>query len=167
MKLENRCLVPADRDTTWGLVMDVPLAASCVPGIDQVSAQDDGKFEAVMRVRVGPISLNLSGTIQLVDQDSDKGEASFVVEASDRRVGGSGSCTVKLSRGASSQPKSKTPGPATLSERAIRIPSPVSSRNRETKSPRPDAKASGRSERMRLATTATPSPPGTSAVKYR
>ena len=88
MKLENRCLVPADRATTWGLVMDVPLAASCVPGIDQVSAQDDGKFDAVMRVRVGPISLNLSGTIQLVDQNPDKGEASFVVEASDRRVGG-------------------------------------------------------------------------------
>ena len=88
MKLENRCLVPADRDTTWGLVMDVPLTASCVPGIDQVSAQEGGKFDAVMRVRVGPISLNLSGTIQLVDQDSDKGEASFVVEASDRRVGG-------------------------------------------------------------------------------
>ncbi len=88
MKLENRCLVPADRATTWGLVMDVPMAASCVPGIDQVSAQEDGKFEAVMRVRVGPISLNLSGTIQLVDRNADKGEASFVVEASDRRVGG-------------------------------------------------------------------------------
>jgi carbon monoxide dehydrogenase subunit G len=88
MKLENRCLVPADRATTWGLVMDVPLAAACVPGIGEVSAQEGGKFEAVMRVRVGPISLNLSGTIQLVEQDSEKGEARFVVEAADRRVGG-------------------------------------------------------------------------------
>ncbi len=88
MKLENRCMVPADRDTTWRLVMNVPLAAACVPGIGEVSSLEGGKFEAVMRVRVGPISLNLSGTIQLLEQDEDKGEARFLVEASDRRVGG-------------------------------------------------------------------------------
>ena len=88
MKLENRCMVPADRDTTWRLLMDVPLAAACVPGISEVSSLEGGKFEAVMRVRVGPISLNLAGTIQLLEQDEDKGEARFLVEASDRRVGG-------------------------------------------------------------------------------
>lgn len=32
MKLENRCLVPADLETTWDLVMDIPKVAWCVPG---------------------------------------------------------------------------------------------------------------------------------------
>ena len=88
MKLENRCLVPAGRDTTWDLLMDVPRAASCVPGVGDVTAQDDGRYQANMQVRVGPIALNLSGTIQVVAQDKEKGEARFLVEASDRRVGG-------------------------------------------------------------------------------
>ena len=89
MKLENRCLVPAGRDVTWALLMDIPRVATCVPGLGDVTAEDDGRFQAVMKVRIGPISLNLAGTIQVLEGDEDKGEASFQVEASDRRVGGS------------------------------------------------------------------------------
>ena len=88
MKLENRCLVPADRDTTWALVMDIPRVATCVPGIENVTVEEDDRFQAVMKVRVGPISLNLAGTIQVLERDEDKGEAHFLVEASDRRDGG-------------------------------------------------------------------------------
>ena len=88
MKLENRCLVPADRGTTWALVMDIPRVATCVPGIENVTVEEADCFQAVMKVRVGPISLNLSGTIQVLERDEDKGEAHFLVEASDRRVGG-------------------------------------------------------------------------------
>jgi carbon monoxide dehydrogenase subunit G len=88
MKLENRCLVPADRDTTWALVMDIARVATCVPGIENVTVEEDDRFQAVMKVRVGPISLNLSGTIQVLERNEDKGEAHFLVEAADRRVGG-------------------------------------------------------------------------------
>jgi uncharacterized protein len=88
MKMENRCLVPADHDTTWALVMDVPRAAACVPGVQDVTVEEEGRFQAVMEVRVGPISLNLAGTIQVLEQDQEKGEARFLVAASDRRVGG-------------------------------------------------------------------------------
>ena len=88
MKLENRCLVPADRGTTWALVMDIPRVATCVPGIENVTVEEADRFQAVMKVRVGPISLNLAGTIQVLERDEDKGEAHFLVEASDRRVGG-------------------------------------------------------------------------------
>ena len=88
MKLENRCLVPADRGTTWALVMDIPRVATCVPGIENVTVEGADRFQAVMKVRVGPISLNLAGIIQVLERDEDKGEAHFMVEASDRRVGG-------------------------------------------------------------------------------
>ena len=96
MKLENRCLVPADRDTTWALIMDVPQAAACVPGIEDVIAEDADHFQAVLRVRVGPISLNLSGTIQVLERNEAKGEARFLVEASDRRVGGAVKARIDL-----------------------------------------------------------------------
>jgi len=88
MKLENRCVVPADRGTTWALVMDIPRVATCVPGIENVTVEEADCFQAVMKVRVGPISLNLAGTIRVLERDEDKGEAHFLVEASDRRVGG-------------------------------------------------------------------------------
>lgn len=88
MKLENRCLVPADIQRTWDVIMDIPRAAACVPGMEEVVQEEDGSYRASMRVRVGPMGLTLSGTLQLLEQDAAKGEARFLIEASDRKVGG-------------------------------------------------------------------------------
>lgn len=89
MRLENRCLVPADLDTTWNLVTDIPRIAACVPGLQGVTAAGENNFQATMRVRVGPVNLNLSGTIMVLAQDQETREAVYRVEAADRRVGGS------------------------------------------------------------------------------
>ena len=88
MKLEIRSIVPASRDATWALVMDIPKAASCIPGIEQVTPDGEGRYNATLHARVGPMGMNLSGTITVLFQDSDSGEARFLVEANDRRVGG-------------------------------------------------------------------------------
>jgi len=88
MKLENRCLVPADFQRTWDLIMDIPRAAACVPGMEEVVQEEDGSYRASMRVKVGPMGLTLAGTLQVLEQDPAKGEARFLIEASDRRVGG-------------------------------------------------------------------------------
>jgi len=88
MKLENRCLVPADIQRTWNLIMDIPRVAACVPGMEEVVQEEDGSYRASMRVRVGPMGLTLAGTLQVLEQDPSKGEARFLIEASDRKVGG-------------------------------------------------------------------------------
>ncbi len=88
MKLEIRSVVPASRDATWALVMDIPKAASCIPGIKEVTPDGAGRYQAVLQARVGPMGMNLSGTITVLSQDAETGEASFLVEANDRRVGG-------------------------------------------------------------------------------
>ena len=88
MKLENRCLVPADKQRTWDLLMDIPRAAACVPGMEEVVQEEDGSYRASMKVKVGPMGLTLSGTLQVLEQDPSKGEARFLIEASDRKVGG-------------------------------------------------------------------------------
>ena len=88
MKLENRCVVPADIQRTWDLIMDIPRAAACVPGMEEVVQEEDGSYRASMKVRVGPMGLTLAGTLQVLEQDPSKGEARFLIEASDRRVGG-------------------------------------------------------------------------------
>jgi carbon monoxide dehydrogenase subunit G len=88
LKLEIRSVVPASRDATWALVMDIPKAAACIPGIKDVTPDGEGRYQATLQARVGPMGMNLSGTITVLSQDADAGEAHFLVEANDRRVGG-------------------------------------------------------------------------------
>lgn len=89
MKLENRCLVPADLNSTWELVTDIPRAAACVPGIKDVSPDGENRFRASLQARVGPMGFTMSGTILVLELDREKAEARFQVDASDRRLGGS------------------------------------------------------------------------------
>ncbi len=89
MKLENRCLVPASVDKAWALLLDIPQVAPCIPGVKDVTPDGENQFTAVMEVRVGPVRLNFSGTINVLEKDKEKGEAHFRVEAADRKVGGS------------------------------------------------------------------------------
>ena len=68
--------------------MDVPKAASCIPGIKDVILDGEGRYQASLQARGGPMGINLSGTITVLSQDAASGEAEFLVEANDRRVGG-------------------------------------------------------------------------------
>ena len=103
MRLENRCLVSADVDTTWALVTDIPRAAACVPGIKDVSPDGENRFRASLQARVGPMGFNMSGTILVLEQDREKAEARFQVDASDRRLGGSIRAEMTLRLAAQSQ----------------------------------------------------------------
>ena len=106
MKLENQCLVPADWNATWDVLMDIPGAAALVPGVEEVTAEGESRYHATIQVRIGPMRLHFSGTIQLLEQDREKGEARFHMEAADRRVGGSfrADMTLQLDR----QPQDQT-----------------------------------------------------------
>ena len=88
MKLEIRSIVPAGRKITWDTVMDIPKASACVPGIKEITPDGDGRFQAILQARVGPMGMTLTGTITIVSQDEETGEAEFIVEAGDKRVGG-------------------------------------------------------------------------------
>jgi carbon monoxide dehydrogenase subunit G len=89
MKLEHRCLLPAGRDAAFDLLLDVLRIAPCIPGLKEIAPDGPDRYRAVMQVRVGPMSFNLTGTIQQLARDREKGEARFQVDAQERRVGGS------------------------------------------------------------------------------
>jgi carbon monoxide dehydrogenase subunit G len=42
------------------------------------------------------MSVNLAGTLRVTSQDAEKGEAQFLLEAADRRIGGSVKTTMNL-----------------------------------------------------------------------
>ena len=88
MKVEIVSVVPASREATWTLVMDIPRAASCIPGLKDITPDGEARYQATLQAKVGPMGMNLSGVITVLSQDAESGEAHFLVEANDRRVGG-------------------------------------------------------------------------------
>ena len=87
MKFEHTVIIDAPSDAVWAILSDFPLAASLMPDAGEVRQSEDGGYEGTMRVRVGPIGLNLSGTVH-VEQDDDKGKWSMKAGARDGRIGG-------------------------------------------------------------------------------
>ena len=49
----------------------------------------DNRFVGTLQAQAGPMRVNLSGSVQILGQDAEKGEAQLLLEASDRRLGGS------------------------------------------------------------------------------
>jgi carbon monoxide dehydrogenase subunit G len=88
VKLQNSCVVPAGIAETWGYLMNVADSARCVPGVTEVSQEGEDSYRGTLKARVGPMSITLAGTVTVQEQESDSGRARFLVEASDRRVGG-------------------------------------------------------------------------------
>ena len=88
MNFEQRCVIPATREQLWRFLMDVPEMATCVPGVENVTADGKDTYRGVLKVRLGPISLALNGTITIQERDEANWRAVGRGEASDRRVGG-------------------------------------------------------------------------------
>ena len=96
MKFEQRQVVSASRDRLWDLLMDLPRVGRCFPGVDQVTAVDDQSYQGTMHVRVGPVRLSVSGTIQIIERDNDRWHASIRLDGADRRVGGAVQATMGM-----------------------------------------------------------------------
>lgn len=88
MKLSNNCVVPLGLAETWAFLSDVERAAQCVPGVVDVAPDGDGRYRGILKARVGPMGVTLSGTVIVEEQNADAARARYVVDASDRRLGG-------------------------------------------------------------------------------
>ena len=88
MKTEHRFVAPASLEQVWELMLDMPRLGLCFPGVEEVQAQDDHNYQGTMRIRVGPISLNIVGTIAVVEMDKAGWHAVMRVQGADRRLGG-------------------------------------------------------------------------------
>ena len=88
MIIEQRITLDAPPERVWDFMMDVPAVGRCVPGVESVTPLDGDRYAGVLRVKVGPISARLEGTLTLAERDRDARRARMDVQASDRRVGG-------------------------------------------------------------------------------
>ena len=88
MKFTQRAVIPMARGPLWDFLMDVPKVARSLPGVETVSQIDDTTYQGTLKVRVGPISLNLQGKIIMEQRDRGSWRAALRAEASDRMVAG-------------------------------------------------------------------------------
>jgi len=88
VKFSQRVVIPVAREPLWDFLMDVPKVARSLPGVESVSPIDDTTYQGALKVRVGPISLNLQGKIILEQRDRANWRATLRAEANDRMAAG-------------------------------------------------------------------------------
>ena len=88
MKFTQSAQIAVAREPLWNFLMDVPKVAQSLPGVESVSKIDDTTYQGALKVRVGPISLNLQGRIIVEERDHENWRAALRAEAKDRMAAG-------------------------------------------------------------------------------
>lgn len=88
MKFNQKAVVAAPREPLWNFLMDIPRVAQSLPGVEKVEQLDPNTYQGTLKVRVGPISLNLTGKIIVEERDQSHWRATLRAEASDRMAAG-------------------------------------------------------------------------------
>jgi carbon monoxide dehydrogenase subunit G len=96
MKLSHTATVDAPADRVWSVVMNVPTAAKCVPGVAAVDPLGPDKFKGSLLVQIGPVRLVLDGEIAVASRDDAARRASFRADAKDTRLGGTVRATIDV-----------------------------------------------------------------------
>lgn len=86
MNFTHSCVIPVGREVLWNFLMDVPRVSQCVPGVHDVRAQEANVYEGAMKVKVGPIRLNLTGRIHIESRDPEAGRATMSADADDNKI---------------------------------------------------------------------------------
>ncbi len=88
MKFNQRAVIAVAREPLWDFLMDVPKVAQSLPGVEKIEQLDPDTYQGTLKVRVGPISINLQGKIVVEQRDRDNWRATLRADASDRLAAG-------------------------------------------------------------------------------
>jgi uncharacterized protein len=94
MKLENEFTVPVPVGQAWDVLTDLELIAPCMPGA-QLTGVNDGVYTGKVKIKVGPVTAEYSGTAQFTVKD----EATYraVIDARGRDSRGNGNANAVIS----------------------------------------------------------------------
>ena len=95
MKLENEFTVPASIDEAWALLLDVPRVATCLPGATvEEGGGDEGVYQGAMKVKIGPITAQYKGTVEIQEADEANRKVAMRAQAKDARGQGTAAATI-------------------------------------------------------------------------
>lgn len=88
MKFNQRAVIAVAREPLWDFLMDVPKVAQSLPGVEKIEQLDPDTYQGTLKIRVGPISINLQGKIIVEQRDRANWRATLRADASDRLAAG-------------------------------------------------------------------------------
>src|SRR5262249_56148809 len=88
MPFTQPCTITARRDVVWDFLLQAENVARCLPGVEAFKQLDEDNYEGTLRVKVGPISLALQGTLHVEARDREQWHGAMRADAKDRRLGG-------------------------------------------------------------------------------
>ena len=69
MQFENTFDVEAPIDEVYAALLDVERVAPCVPGAEVLEQTGDDAYKVGIKVKVGPMSMQYKGDVEVVEQD--------------------------------------------------------------------------------------------------
>src|SRR5215472_2940554 len=94
MKLDNEFTVGVPVSQAWDVLTNLELIAPCMPGA-VLTGVDDGVYTGKVKIKVGPITAEYSGTAQFTEKD--EASHSAVINARGRDSRGNGNATAVIS----------------------------------------------------------------------
>lgn len=67
MELQGERLIPAPVEATWAALNDPEALKACIGGCESLERTGDNTFQALMAVKVGPVSARFKGRLELRD----------------------------------------------------------------------------------------------------
>jgi hypothetical protein len=95
MRLENAFDVPASPEDAWRLLNDVPEVVPCMPGAELVEVTGENTWKATLRVKLGPIALQLLADVGREEMDREGGRVVLSVKARETKGRGSADATIE------------------------------------------------------------------------
>lgn len=93
MELTHRFTVPVPIEEAWSAFNDLERVAACFPGA-ALTSFDGERFEGLCKVKLGPISLQYTGSGRFVERDEAAKRALIEAKGKDKRGNGTAAATV-------------------------------------------------------------------------
>src|SRR5215470_7936699 len=94
MKLDNEFTVGVPIGEAWEVLTDLEMIAPCMPGA-QLTGVNDGVYTGKVKIKVGPVTAEYSGTARFAEKDQQTYRA--VIDARGRDSRGNGNATAVIS----------------------------------------------------------------------
>src|SRR3954452_21373377 len=96
MEFQNEFDVEAPIDEVYSAMLDLERVAPAMPGAEVLEKTDDDHYKVAIKVKVGPISMQYRGDVEVVDKDPQAHSAKIKVQAREARGQGTASADVDM-----------------------------------------------------------------------
>lgn len=113
MELKGERLIPATVDATWAALNDPAVLKGCIAGCESLERSGDDAYQAVVAVKVGPVSARFKGNLKMsnvtpptsytINFDGQGGVAGFGKGSADVSLAPAGADKTTLSYSAQAQ----------------------------------------------------------------